>query len=142
MMNKLKRLIKSKKFKKYEFILLFGLAVVIVLSAFIIGTSSVVQRFSNKAEEIKYIEENGMKFISIGNGYLAEELKVQAGSLLPKLKDYFNDNYELDKNATITYLDGKDNLEVRTFAQGKQSHLLGFSMEFMRTQSRGKTNNN
>lgn len=122
MKNKLKRLIKSEKFKKYEFILLFGLAIIIVLSAFIFGTTSLVQKFSNKAEEIKYIEENGMKFISIRDGYLAEELKVQAGSLLPNLKDYFNENYELDKDATISYLDGKDNLEVSDFTYIKDDN--------------------
>ncbi len=122
MKNKLNRLRKSEKFKKMEFIFFSGLSIIIVVFALVIATDIIVKKFSNTAEEIKYIEENGLKYISIRDGYIAEEIKVEAGTLLPTLNDYFDKNYELDEDATITYLEGKESLELSDFTYVKDDN--------------------
>lgn len=122
MKDKIKKLINSKKFKKMRYILVSGLAVIVVLSAFIIIATTLVHRFSNNSKEITYIEENGMKYLSIENGFLAEEMKVEAGELLPELTAYFNEEYKLDEKASISYLNGNKNLEVSDFTYVKDEN--------------------
>lgn len=119
MKKKIKHLLNSEKFKKMRFILVSGLAIIFVLSAFIIITTTIVKKFTNSAEEVKYIEQNGMKYISIKDGFIAEEMKVEAGDLLPNLSEYFNTEYVLDEEASISYLDGDETLEVADFTYVK-----------------------
>lgn len=120
--NKLKRIFKSEKYKKMKLLCLIGISIILLFAGGFLLTSSIIQLFSNPAEEIKYIEENGMKYISIKDGFIAEELKVQAGALLPNLKEYFNESYELDSNATVTYYDGEDSLDVADFTYVKDDN--------------------
>ena len=85
-------------------------------------TTSLIQLFSSQAEEIKYIEENGMKYISIKDGFIAEELKVEAGELLPNLAEYFNESYKLSNDATVSYYEGEDSLEISDFTYVKNDN--------------------
>lgn len=118
-LKKLKRILKTEKFKNMELLCLIGLSIILLISISIFVGSSLIQRFSNKAEEIKYIEQNGTKYLSIKDGFIAEELKVQAGALLPNLNEYFNDSYKLDSDASVAYYDGKKSLEVSDFTYVK-----------------------
>ena len=120
--KKIKHLLNSEKFKKMRFILVSGLAIIFVLSAFIMITTTIVKKFTSSAEEVKYIEQNGMKYISIKNGFIAEEMKVEAGDLLPELDEYFNTEYKLDEEASISYLDGDETLEVTDFTYVKDEN--------------------
>jgi hypothetical protein len=63
-----------------------------------------------------------MKYLSIENGFLAEEMKVEAGELLPELTAYFNEEYKLDEKASISYLNGNKNLEVSDFTYVKDEN--------------------
>ena len=101
---------------------LIGISIILLFAGGFLLTTSIIQLFSNPAEEIKYIEENGMKYISIKDGFIAEELKVQAGALLPNLKEYFNESYELGSDATVTYYDGDESLEVADFTYVKDDN--------------------
>ena len=127
MNNKIKFFLKSEKLKNTKFICLIGLTIIMLFSAIFFVTISLMHVFSNNAEEVKYIEENGMKYISIKDGFIAEELKVQAGSLLPSLKDYFNDTYELDSNATVSYYEGDETLDLAdfTYIKNDETHVRG-----------------
>ena len=120
--KKLKKLFKSEKFKKMKVLCLIGLSVILLVAGGVMLANSIVQLFSNKAQEIKYIEENGMKYISIKDGFIAEELKVQAGELLPNLEEYFNESYKLDSNASVTYYDGEESLDVADFTYVKDDN--------------------
>lgn len=118
MKNKLKKIFKSEKFRNMKFICIIGITIILLFSLGFFITATIMQRF-NKAEEVKYIEENGMKYISIKDGYIAEELKVQAGALLPSLTDYFNESYELGSDATVSYREGEETLELADFTYVK-----------------------
>ncbi len=113
--KKIKRLFKSEKFKNMRLVCIIGITIIFLFSVGFFITTALVQRFSSRAEEIKYIEENGMKYFSIKDGYIAEELKVQAGALLPSLNDYFNESYSLGSDATVSYHDGDEALELSDF---------------------------
>ena len=125
--NKFNSIFKSKKFKDMKVICLIGLTIIFLFFVGFFVSSILVQRFSNKAEEIKYIEQNGMKYISIKDGYLAEEIKVQAGALLPSLTDYFDDNYELGTDASVSYQEGNKTLELTdfTYVKNDETYVRG-----------------
>ena len=122
MKNKISTFFKSVKFKKMKLLCLIGLSVILLFSGIFFLTTSLIQLSSNSAEEIEFIEENGMKYISIKNGFIAEEIKVEAGGLLPNLKEYFNENYKLDSTATVTYYEGNESLEVSDFTYVKDDN--------------------
>lgn len=118
-LKKIKKFFRSQKFRSMEIICLIGLSVILLCSGVFFVTISIIQRFSNHAEEVKYIEENGIKYLTIKDGFIAEELKVQAGALLPNLNEYFNESYKLDSNASVSYYDGEETLEVADFTYVK-----------------------
>ena len=120
--DKIKRIVKSEKFKKMKLICLIGLSIILLFAGGFFLTTSLIQLFSSQAEEIKYIEENGMKYISIKDGFIAEELKVEAGELLPNLAEYFNESYKLSNDATVSYYEGEDSLEISDFTYVKNDN--------------------
>ncbi len=117
--KKLKRFFRSEKYKKMKLICIVGLSIIFLFAAGFFVSISLIQNFSSNAEEIKFIEQNGTKYLSIKDGFIAEELKVQAGALLPNLNEYFNDTYKLASNATVSYLEGDKALEVTDFTYVK-----------------------
>lgn len=110
-----------------KLICLIGLSVILLVAGSISLISSISHLFSSSAEEIKYIEENGMKYISIKDGFIAEEIKVEAGGLLPNLEEYFNESYILGSDAAVTYYEGDENLEVAdfTYVKDDNTHVRG-----------------
>lgn len=97
----------------------------ITLLSVIFGMNSL---FGKQQSKIRYIEENGIKFIGIKNGFITEKLVVESGEEIPEIKEYFDEDYQLDDNASISYFNGetKLTLEEFTFQKDNKTYLRGY----------------
>ena len=108
--NKLKKIFKSEKFRNMKFICIIGITIILLFSLGFFITATIMQRF-NKAEEVKYIEENGMrKMVQIPNIKIPAKSSVELkpGGLhlmFIGLNEQLNDNSNVDLN--LTFSDGK-----------------------------------
>ena len=119
---RLKKFFKSKKFRKIEYMCIFG-TTLIILAAVINFTTNIIANLSNEASHVDFIEKDGTKYLSIKDGFIAEELKIEAGELLPTVSSYFDENYKLDEEVSIKYYDGDDTLEVSDFTYVKDDNI-------------------
>ncbi len=81
-----------------------------------IGLSSLLNKNESK---LRYIEEDGIKYIELVDGYIKEELVVETGTILPELKDYFREDYELPDNISAQYFENKNSLNLEQFTYEK-----------------------
>ena len=89
-----------------------------------IGLSS---HLSKKESKLRYMEEDGIRYIELVDGYIKEELVVETGTILPDLKSYFRDDYELPSNSTVQYFENNNaiNLEQFTYEKDGDYYLKG-----------------
>lgn len=102
--SSLKKLNNWKSMKKNDkvtilsfFTVLFFLITVVVVS---ISLNSVFGRHQSK---IRYIEEDGIKYIGVKDGFITEKLIVESGDLLPSIINYFSQNSTIPEDVSITY---------------------------------------
>ena len=100
--------------------------IIFIISVFTIcfGLSSVLSKNESK---LRYIEEDGIRYIELVDGYIKEELVVETGTILPDLKSYFRDDYELPDNISAQYFENNNalNLEQFTYKVNGDYYLKG-----------------
>lgn len=109
----------SKKFKTNTLSLL-------VIAIFIVTTVNVltlILNFIGGHQSTRYYIEDNIKYLEIDNGYITEKLIVESGDLLPDIKDYFNESYEINEDATISYYSGKNGITIENFTYEKDGNL-------------------
>ena len=100
--------------------------IIFIISVFTIcfGLSSVLSKNESK---LRYIVEDGIRYIELVDGYIKEELVVETGTILPDLKSYFRDDYELPDNISAQYFENNNalNLEQFTYKVNGDYYLKG-----------------
>ncbi len=100
--------------------------VIFIISVFTIflGLNSVLSKNESK---LRYIEEDGIRYIELADGYIKEELVVETGTILPELKSYFREDYELPDNISAQYFENNNllNLEQFTYKVNGDYYLRG-----------------
>lgn len=115
-----KDFIHSKKKKTTVIaILVFFVFVVSVFSLL----SSLTTLVAKQESKIYYIDDQGIKFLEIENGFITEKLVVESGDSLPTIQDYFSENYEIQSDATISYFDGKNGISIESFTFEKEGNV-------------------
>ncbi len=107
--------------------IILALSIAIFLLA-IVGITTGLNFILHKNESrIRYIEEDGIKYIELVDGYIKEELVVETGTILPELKNYFRDDYKLPKDLTVQYFENNNvlNLEQFTYEKDGDYYLKG-----------------
>ena len=114
---------KENKVKVLSCLVLFFFFITILTVT--LGMNSI---FGKQQSKIRFIEENGIKFIGIKNGFITEKLVVETGEEIPEIKEYFDEDYKLDDNASISYFNGetKLSLEEFTFQKNNKTYLRGY----------------
>ncbi len=85
---------------------------VLSITGVVIGFNSVISK--NKSS-LKYIEEDGIRYIEIADGYIKEKLTVETGTILPELKAYFRDDYNLPDDLSVQYFEDNNALSLDDF---------------------------
>lgn len=88
--------------------LLFILSVV----GIIVGLKFVMGKHDSK---IRYIEEDGIRYIELVDGFIKEELVVETGTILPELKNYFREDYKIADNVSAQYFENNNALSLEQF---------------------------
>jgi uncharacterized protein YkwD len=113
-LSKLKKFINSYK-KQFNVIILIS-SIFLFIFSIISLTANLDYLFGKQQSKIRYIEEDGIKYIGIKDGYITEKLIVEAGEKLPSVSDYFSPNYQLDQKHSITYYLGESSIPTETFS--------------------------
>lgn len=105
---------------KKDKIAFLELCVVFILLITLISTAGIIfSKLNNNYGVVKYIEENGIRYIGIKDGFITEKLVVESGDPLPEIKEYFSENYDLDDDASIKYYEDNDELSLEAFTYKK-----------------------
>ena len=110
--------------KKQRNLITLALAFILFFITVITITINLDAIFGTNQGRIRYTEESGTKYIDIKNGYITEKLIVEAGELLPSVKDYFSPNYEIDNDYRISYYLGNTAMPIESFAEKSEEGLL------------------
>ena len=121
----------SSKFKKWIKGHIKQFNVVVLLSTVIFFILSIVMLtlnldylFGTQQSRVRYIEDDGIKYIGIKDGYITEKLMVEAGEKLPNVSDYFSPNYTLDKKHAIAYYLNDTSIPTESFSVKGEDGLL------------------
>jgi hypothetical protein len=140
-LSKLKKFINSYK-KQFNVIILIS-SIFLFIFSIISLTANLDYLFGKQQSKIRYIEEDGIKYIGIKDGYITEKLIVEAGEKLPSVSDYFSPNYQLDQKHSITYYLGESSIPTETFSvKGEDGSLyvIGSNNTLIALLAAGKEN--
>lgn len=113
----------KKHIKQVNVIILVSTIILLILS-FLSLTVNLDYLLGKQQSRIRYIKEDGIKYIGIKDGYITEKLIVEAGEKLPDVGDYFSDNYSIDKKHSITYYLGEAAIPVESFSVKGEDGVL------------------
>ena len=128
-----KVVIKKKDLKEENRILnlKINILTVAVLVLLVLSVSSIFAvsktTINEKKSLMEFIDAEGIRYISVGEGFIKDVLVVETSSPLPDISDYFERSYTVSKNATINYYDGNREVDVEdfTFDQNNEKHVKG-----------------
>ncbi len=91
---------------------------IFIVSVFVvsIGLNSILSKNESK---LRYIEEDGIRYIELVDGYIKEELVVETGTILPDLQNYFREDYVLPSSSSIQYFENNNSLDLEQFTYEK-----------------------
>lgn len=103
--------------------LTIGIFIISVLGI-TIGLNSVLSKNESK---LRYLEEDGIRYIELVDGYIKEELVVETGTILPDLQNYFREDYVLPSSTSAQYFENNNalNLEQFTYEKDGDYYLKG-----------------
>lgn len=99
--------------------ILFTVFVVFIISfiGILFGLSSI---FNKSESKLRYIDEDGIRYIELVDGYIKEQLVVETGTILPELSSYFRDDYELPDDLAAQYFENNNSLSLEQFTYQKE----------------------
>lgn len=116
----LQSLLHSKKKKTAILAILVFIVFVISMVSLCTHLGSFVEKHESK---MYYVDDQGIKYLEIDNGFITEKLIVESGDILPTIQDYFSENYEIQKDATISYFEGKNGISIESFTFEKEGNV-------------------
>ena len=107
--------LKNYDTRKLKISIVFFLIIFISIFTLVSITIAFNSVFKKSESKMRYIIDDGIKYIEIEDGYIKEELVVETGNPLPEIGDYFNEGYNIEDDYSIRYFKGNEAIDLSDF---------------------------